>query len=72
MACRQGHRVTVYDEAAADPGRLLGMGAGVVAGAWDRGLLEGVDLVVTSPGFPERSLPITETLEHGVTVWSAI
>ena len=72
LACRQGHRVTVYDEDATDPGRLLSMGAGVVSGAWDPGLLEGVDLVVTSPGFPERSLPITETLERGVPVWSEI
>jgi UDP-N-acetylmuramoylalanine--D-glutamate ligase len=35
-------------------------------------LLNGVDLVVTSPGFPERSLPIVEALEWGIPVWSEI
>src|SRR5688572_18329655 len=48
------------------------MGAGAVSGAWDSGLLNGVDLVVTSPGFPERSLPVVETLEAGVPLWSEI
>ena len=72
LARQQGHAVTVYDEAAVEPGTLLAVGAGSVSGAWDSGLLDGVDLVVASPGFPERSLPIVETLESGVPVWSEI
>lgn len=72
LARAQGHSVTIYDESPVEPGRIIGMGAGVVTGAWDAGLLDGVDLVVASPGFPERSLPIVETLESGVPVWSEI
>ena len=72
LARQQGHSVTVYDESPLEPGHILSMGAGAVSGAWDSGLLEGVDLVVTSPGFPERSLPIVETLESGVPIWSEI
>ncbi|CAN5851180.1 UDP-N-acetylmuramoyl-L-alanine--D-glutamate ligase [soil metagenome] len=72
LAARLGHRVTVYDQEAIDPTDLLDVGAGLVAGAWDGALLEGVDLVVVSPGFSERSLPVVETLERGVPVWSEI
>ena len=72
LARRRGHAVTVYDEAASDLGTLLGSGLGVVTGGWDPTLLDGVDLVVTSPGFSERSLPIVESLESGVPVWSEI
>ncbi len=72
LASRLGHRVTVYDQDPIDPSGLLDVGAGVVSGAWDGALLDGVDLVVTSPGFSERSLPVVETLERGVPVWSEI
>lgn len=72
LARRQGHAVTVYDEAAVHPGPLLEQGVGVVTGGWEAGLLEGVDLVVASPGFSERSLPVVETLEGGVPVWSEV
>ncbi len=72
LARRQGHAVTVYDEGRPDPAGLLDIGAGIVSGAWDPGLLDGVDLVVASPGFSERSLPVVETLEWGVPIWSEI
>ncbi|MGB8360101.1 MAG: UDP-N-acetylmuramoyl-L-alanine--D-glutamate ligase [Acidimicrobiia bacterium] len=69
LAQRLGMSVTMYDE---HPVGALDAGMGVASGAWDAILLDGVDLVVTSPGFPERALPITESLESGVPVWSEI
>jgi UDP-N-acetylmuramoylalanine--D-glutamate ligase len=35
-------------------------------------LLTGIDIVVASPGFSVRSLPIVESLEWGIPVWSEI
>jgi UDP-N-acetylmuramoylalanine--D-glutamate ligase len=72
LALREGHRVVIYDrrpEAALD---LLGRQVAVYTGEWDRQALAGIDLVVASPGFPERSIPITETLEAGLPLWSEI
>ena len=62
--------VTVYAEDA--PDGALSEGFGVASGGWDPVLLNGVDLVVTSPGFSERALPIVEALEWGIPVWSEI
>jgi UDP-N-acetylmuramoylalanine--D-glutamate ligase len=62
--------VTIYTEDR--PERALVSGFPVAGGGWDPVLLNGVDLVVTSPGFPERSLPIVEALEWGIPVWSEI
>lgn len=47
-------------------------GFGIAGGEWDPILLEGVDLVVASPGFSERSAPVVDTLERGVPLWSEI
>jgi UDP-N-acetylmuramoylalanine--D-glutamate ligase len=72
LARRLGHSVTVYDER---PGSLVGLGSegfSTVAGAWDPIALDGVDLVVTSPGIPERARPIVDTLESGLPLWSEI
>ncbi len=72
LAYRLGHDVTVYDHAAGAGLTLIGEGIGVVNGRWDRDLLAGIDLVVTSPGVPLRSAPITDAREAGVIVWSEI
>ena len=72
LARRRGHAVTVYDEADLDPTALLDLGVGLVSGGWDGILLDGVDVVVASPGFSERSLPLVETMEAGVPIWSEI
>jgi UDP-N-acetylmuramoylalanine--D-glutamate ligase len=72
LARRLGHAVSVYDRDPATAPALLASGFGVVTGAWSRDLLDGIDLVVASPGFPERSLPVTETLERGLPLWSEI
>ncbi|HEX2154368.1 MAG TPA: UDP-N-acetylmuramoyl-L-alanine--D-glutamate ligase [Acidimicrobiia bacterium] len=72
LARRQGHSVTIYDDGRPEAAPLLEIGVGLVSGGWDAGLLDGIDLVVASPGFPERSLPVVETLESGVPVWSEV
>lgn len=69
LARRLGMAVTIYDE---HPAEAVDAEVGLASGAWDPILLEGIDLVVTSPGFSERSLPITEALESGLPVWSEI
>jgi UDP-N-acetylmuramoylalanine--D-glutamate ligase len=68
---REGHRVVVYD---ADPAAVAGLETDrqVLGGPWDRRLLEGVDLVVTSPGVPEHSAPLRAALEAGLTVWGEL
>ncbi len=70
LARRRGSSVTIYTEG--EPERALDHGFPVAAGGWDPVLLNGIDVVVTSPGFPERSVPIVEALEWGIPVWSEI
>jgi UDP-N-acetylmuramoylalanine--D-glutamate ligase len=72
LAKRLGHTVTVFDERPEVAGAVLGQGHAAVTGRWDPTMLDGVDLVVTSPGFPERSRPITETLEFGLPLISEL
>ncbi len=72
MGVRLGHRVTVYDR---DPARLLELvrlPVGTLTGDWSSDVLAGIDLVVTSPGFPERARPIVDTLEAGIPLWSEV
>jgi UDP-N-acetylmuramoylalanine--D-glutamate ligase len=47
-------------------------GLSVASGPWDPVLLNGVDFVVASPGFSERSAPIVDCLEAGLAVLSEI
>lgn len=70
LAVSHGMTVTIFDEQAPDD--VLEPGLGLALGAWDPLLLNGVDLVVASPGFPERSLPVVEVLESGIPIWSEI
>ena len=69
LAERLGMAVTIYDESAAAPPAT---GHGLATGDWDPILLEGIDLVVASPGFSERSRPVVDTLERGLPIWSEI
>jgi UDP-N-acetylmuramoylalanine--D-glutamate ligase len=62
--------VTVFDEK--DSPELLGLGVATASGRWDPVLLDGVDLVIASPGFPERSAPLVDALENRLTIWSEI
>ena len=70
LASNLGMAVTIYDSNPASVGYDLGVG--VASGEWDRELLTGIDLVVASPGFSERSRPIVESLESGLPIWSEI
>jgi len=70
LAVAEGINVTLFDS---NPGpEAFASGFGLAAGPWDHLLLTGVDRVIASPGFSERSLPIVETLEFGVPIWSEI
>lgn len=65
-----GWDVAAYD---ARPGAGEGVTADVVrTGLWDRDLLDGVDLVVPSPGVPETASPLVDCLASGVTIWSEL
>src|SRR5918994_235554 len=70
LAVGEGMTVTMYDEAVANIGD--GLDYGMAFGEWDPLLLEGIDLVVASPGFSERSRAVVESLERGLPVWSEI
>jgi UDP-N-acetylmuramoylalanine--D-glutamate ligase len=70
LARRVGLNPSLYAEQGS--AEALNEGFGVAAGDWDPVLLNGVDLVVASPGFSERSRPIVESLEWGIPVWSEI
>lgn len=70
LAVAEGINVTVFDS---NPtAKAFASGFGLAAGPWDHLLLTGIDRVVASPGFSERSLPIVETLEFGIPIWSEI
>ena len=70
LARSRGMSVTMYAEV--DSPEALSHSFALATGSWDPVLLNGVDFVVTSPGFSERSLPIVESLEAGIPVWSEI
>ena len=66
----RGQKVVVYDR---DPATLAGVEADVAhGGEWDRSFLDGVDLVVPSPGVPEHAPPVADSLEAGLTIWSEL
>ena len=68
LAHRLGHVVSVYDSKSERLGDIISLGAAALLGAWDPDHLTGIDLVIASPGFPERSAPITDAYEAGVQV----
>jgi UDP-N-acetylmuramoylalanine--D-glutamate ligase len=55
-----------------DAGRLQAGGVEVVLGAEDPELLEGMDLLVKSPGVPADSHLVAAARERGLTVWSEV
>lgn len=70
LARSRNHAVSLYSKEVSS--EAISQGFGAASGDWDPILLNGVDLVITSPGFSERSLPIVEALEWGIPVWSEI
>ena len=55
-----------------DAGRLREAGVEVVLGADDPELLEGVDLLVKSPGVPPAAPLAAAARERGLTIWSEV
>jgi UDP-N-acetylmuramoylalanine--D-glutamate ligase len=55
-----------------EAGRLREAGVEVVLGADDPELLDGVDLLVKSPGVPPAAPLATAARERGVTIWSEV
>jgi UDP-N-acetylmuramoylalanine--D-glutamate ligase len=55
-----------------DTGRLREAGVEVVLGAENPALLEGVDLLVKSPGVPREAPLVEAARERGLTIWSEI
>jgi len=70
LARSKGFGVTIYDETATVAPLIEGFGSS--SGRWDHLLLRDADLVIASPGFPERSAPIVDTLEWGLPLVSEI
>ncbi|HEY4412099.1 MAG TPA: UDP-N-acetylmuramoyl-L-alanine--D-glutamate ligase [Gaiellaceae bacterium] len=69
----RGVEVVVNDRSPdADPGRLTGTGVEMRLGTEDESVLSGVELVVKSPGVPERSPVVVAARERGIAVWSEI
>jgi UDP-N-acetylmuramoylalanine--D-glutamate ligase len=67
---RLGREVVAYD--ADDSLDAAGLDAHVTLGHWEDRLLDGVGLVVKSPGVPEAAGPIVAARAHGVPVISEI
>jgi len=65
LAAGRGAEVLIYDQRPIDAPDYL-----VFSGDWNPDLLEGVDLVVTSPGFPEHAGPVQDVLAHDVPLIS--
>jgi UDP-N-acetylmuramoylalanine--D-glutamate ligase len=55
-----------------DAGRLRAAGVEVVLGAEDPALLDGVDLLVKSPGVPSEVPLAAAARDRGITVWSEV
>ncbi len=66
------HVVGVDRREEVDAGRLREAGVEVVLGADDPELLDGVDLLVKSPGVPPAAPLAAAARERGVTVWSEV
>ena len=70
---RRGIAVLGVDRRAdADDGRLREAGVEVVAGAEDPALLDGVDLLVKSPGVRSEAPLVANARRRGIPVWSEV
>jgi UDP-N-acetylmuramoylalanine--D-glutamate ligase len=66
----QGHDVVGFDERA-DAGSGW-TGGEIRTGGWEPALLDGVDLVVPSPGIPETGPILRDVIASGLPVWSEL
>jgi len=70
---RRGERVVAVDRAPdADPGRLAEEGVEIHLGTEETSLLEGVDVLIKSPGVPAEAPLVTAARERGIPVWSEV
>jgi UDP-N-acetylmuramoylalanine--D-glutamate ligase len=70
---RRGVEVVAADRSAdADPGRLTAAGVELRLGTEEESVVEGVELVVKSPGVPAESPPVTAARALAVPVWSEV
>jgi UDP-N-acetylmuramoylalanine--D-glutamate ligase len=70
---RRGVDVVAVDRAAdADPGRLGDLGVELRLGTEEEALLEGVDLVLKSPGVPAESPLVAAARTRGIALWSEV
>jgi UDP-N-acetylmuramoylalanine--D-glutamate ligase len=72
LAERGVHVVAVDRASDADPGRLADLGVELRFGTEEEALLEGVDLVVKSPGVPAESPVVAGARLRRVPVWSEV
>jgi UDP-N-acetylmuramoylalanine--D-glutamate ligase len=72
LANRLGHEVRVYDANPAAAASMTTEVEDVHSGLWVRELLDGIDLVVPSPGIPDHAPPIVDALDSGAIVWSEL
>ena len=68
LAKRLGHEVIVYDRSAEAVADIEDVA--VITGDWQRGLLDGVDLVISSPGIPLSAPPVHDSLASASDVIS--
>jgi UDP-N-acetylmuramoylalanine--D-glutamate ligase len=69
----RGVQVVAADRSAdVDPGRLGALGVELRLGTEEEALLEGVELVVKSPGVPAESPPVAGARSRGIPVWSEV
>ena len=70
---RRGVRVVGVDRSEElDAGRLRQAGVEVVLGAEDPALVDGMDLLVKSPGVPREEPLVAAARERGTTIWSEV
>lgn len=70
---RRGVEVVAADRSpAAEVGRLAGAGVEVRSGSEEESLLEGVELVVKSPGVPAASPLAAAARARGIPIWSEV
>jgi UDP-N-acetylmuramoylalanine--D-glutamate ligase len=70
---RRGVAVVAADRSSdADPGRLAEAGVELRLGTEEEALLQGVELVVKSPGVPAEAPPVVAARARGVPIWSEV
>jgi UDP-N-acetylmuramoylalanine--D-glutamate ligase len=70
---RRGDRVVAVDASPdADTGRLAEAGVEVHLGTEETSLLEGVDVLIKSPGVPSEAPLVSAARDRGIPVWSEV